>query len=61
MHERIVIREGEGPVSVSITETDFVLELHNARRSNCGGGFDQHTDGSKTLYHGIVNSFWKHK
>ena len=27
--------------SVSITETGFVHEPHNARRSNCGGGFDQ--------------------
>ena len=46
--------------SVSITRTDFVHEPHSARRSNCGGGFDQLTDGNKTLYHGIVNSIWQH-
>ena len=43
------MREGEGPKNVSITETDFVPESHNARRSNCGGGFDPLTDGSKTF------------
>ena len=46
--------------SVSITRTDFLHEPHSARRSNCGGGFDQLTDGNKTLYHGIVNSIWQH-
>ena len=42
------LRSGS-PDSVSITRTDFVHELHNAIRSNCGGGFDQLTDGSKTF------------
>ena len=42
--------------SVSITRTDLVHEPRSACRSNCGGDFDQLTDGSKTLYHGIVNS-----
>ena len=41
--------------SVSITRTDFLHEPRSACRSNCGGDFDQ-PDGSKTLYHGIVNS-----
>ena len=49
-----------GPNSVSITRTDFVLEPHNAPRSNWGGSFDQLTDGSKTLYHDAVNSIWQH-
>ena len=47
--------------SVSITRTDFVHEPHSACRSNCGGGFDQLTDGSKTFYHCIVNSIRQHK
>ena len=38
-----------GPVSVSITETDFVPESHNARRSNWGGSFDKFTDDNKTF------------
>ena len=42
--------------SVSITRTDFVHEPRSACRSNCGDDFDQLTDGSKTLYQGIVNS-----
>ena len=39
-----------GPDSVSITETDFVPESHNARRSIWDGSFDQLTDDSKTFY-----------
>ena len=52
-----------GPVSVSITETDFVPESHNARRSNWGGSFDKFTDDNKTFYHDAdaVNSVWQHK
>ena len=46
------LRSG-GPVSVSIT--DFVPEP----RLNCGGGFDQLTDGSKTFYHDAVSSIWQ--
>ena len=53
------LRSGS-PVSVCITETGFVHEPHSACRSNCGGGFDQLTDGSKTLYHSIVNSNRQH-
>ena len=50
-----------GPDSVSIRRTDFVLEPYNTCRSNCGGGFEQLTDGSKTFYHDAVNSVWQHK
>ena len=52
-----------GPVSVSITETDFVPESHNAPRSNWGGSFDKLTDDNKTFYHNAdaVNSVWQHK
>ena len=54
------LRSG-GPDSVSIRRTDFVHEPHSACRSNCGGGFDQLTDGSKTFYHDAVNSIWQHR
>ena len=54
------LRSGS-PDSVSITRTDFVHEPHNARRSNCGGGSDQLTDGSKIFYHDAANSVWQHK
>ena len=50
-----------GPDSVSIRRTDFVHEPRSAIRSNCGGGFEQLTDGSKTFYHDAVNSVWQHK
>ena len=50
-----------GPDSVSIRRTDFVHEPRSAIRSNCGGGFEQLTDGSKTFYHDSVNSVWQLK
>uniref|UniRef100_A0A7S0ZRS9 Uncharacterized protein n=1 Tax=Noctiluca scintillans TaxID=2966 RepID=A0A7S0ZRS9_NOCSC len=56
----VSLRSGT-PVSVSITGTDFVAQPHEAPRSNCGGGFDQLTDGSKTFYQDAVNSIWQHK
>ena len=55
-----LLRSG-GPDSVSITGTDFVREPHSARRSHCGGGFDQVTDGSKTFHHDAVNSIRQHR
>ena len=54
------LRSGS-PDSVSITRTDFVHVLHSALRSNCGGGFDQLTDGSKTFHHDAVNSIRQHR
>ena len=59
-HPAASLRSGSTD-SVNITRTDFVHELHSARRSKCGGGFDQLTDGSKTLYHGMENSIWQHR
>eukprot|EP00450_Noctiluca_scintillans_P039689 CAMPEP_0194478568 /NCGR_PEP_ID=MMETSP0253-20130528/1972_1 /TAXON_ID=2966 /ORGANISM="Noctiluca scintillans" /LENGTH=209 /DNA_ID=CAMNT_0039317673 /DNA_START=64 /DNA_END=693 /DNA_ORIENTATION=+ len=56
----VSLRSGT-PVSVSITGTDFVAQPHEAPRSNCGGGFDQLTEGSKTFYHDAVQSIWQHK
>ena len=38
-----------GPVSVSVTETDFVPESHNACGSNWGDSFDKFTDDNKTF------------
>ena len=61
--DSVVSSRSGGPVSVSITETDFVPESHNARRSNWGGSFDKFTDDNKTFYHDAdaVNSVWQHK
>ena len=42
-------------------EQTSCMNLAGVIRSNCGGGFEQLTDGSKTFYQDAVNSVWQHK